>query len=68
MNANNSANDKGEAFGSTTSSAPIERGYSFLKQAGEIKKHATNEEMCGRAKDKRTYLRGLRNARLTKSG
>ena len=32
MNANNSANDEGAAFGSTTSSAPIRRGYSFLKQ------------------------------------
>ena len=28
---------------------------SMLNQTGEIKKHATKEEMRGRAKDKRTY-------------
>jgi len=28
---------------------------SLLKHTGEIKKHATKEEMRGRAKDKRTY-------------
>mmetsp|Transcript_25812 Transcript_25812/g.42304 ORF Transcript_25812/g.42304 Transcript_25812/m.42304 type:complete len:608 (+) Transcript_25812:1-1824(+) len=56
---NNNDNDEGAAFGSTASSAPIGRGMSsflsLLKQTGEIKKHATKEEMRGRAKDKRTY-------------
>ena len=46
-------------FDATAGTAPIGRGMSnflsFLKQTGEIKQHATREEMRGRAKDKRTY-------------
>ena len=54
----NEDNEQG-GFGSTAGSAPIGRGMSnflsLLKQTGEIKQHATREEMRGRAKDKRTY-------------
>lgn len=46
-------------FDATAESAPVGRGMSgflsLLKQTGEIRKHATKEEMRGRAKDKRTY-------------
>ena len=48
-----------DAFGSTAANAPVGRGMaSFLSNiinTGEIRKHATKEEMRGRAKDKRTY-------------
>lgn len=55
----NDDNEQEGGFGSTARSAPIGRGVSnflsLLKQTGEIKQHATREEMRGRAKDKRTY-------------
>ena len=54
----NTTTEKG-GFGATAESAPIGRGMSnflsLLQHTGEIKKHATKEEMRGRAKDKRTY-------------
>jgi U4/U6.U5 tri-snRNP-associated protein 1 len=56
-NNDNDANLGG--FDATSGAAPIGRGMSnflsMLKQTGEIKQHATREEMRGRAKDKRTY-------------
>ena len=52
-------NEEQGGFDATAGTAPIGRGMSnflsFLKQTGEIKQHATREEMRGRAKDKRTY-------------
>lgn len=57
--ADNANDTEQGGFGSTAGSAPIGRGMSnflsLLKQTGEIKQHATREEMRGRAKDKRTY-------------
>ena len=57
-NEDNTTEEQG-GFDATAGTAPIGRGMSnflsFLKQTGEIKQHATREEMRGRAKDKRTY-------------
>ncbi|KAL3799890.1 hypothetical protein ACHAWO_000001 [Cyclotella atomus] len=57
---NDNTNDVNQGgFDATSGAAPIGRGISnflsMLKQTGEIKQHATREEMRGRAKDKRTY-------------
>jgi len=55
----NEEDETSGAFGTTAESAGVGRGMSsflsMLNQTGEIKKHATKEEMRGRAKDKRTY-------------